>query len=116
MIFGWAGESVVRRRAALVADEYATVGGAPAQRLDWSSPSDLSITVMVAGAGTDDPILDGRAPIDSDYTLYAEHGADFAADDRVVVRGVECEVQGIPFAWAGGSWSGLVVRCKARQR
>jgi hypothetical protein len=56
-----------------------------------------------------------RDSVESDFDVVAPYGADILAGDRVVVRGLTCEVQGRPFDWRNPftGWApGTLVRAK----
>lgn len=103
-------EQVVRLRAAGTTTDPYSRKPVP----DWSVPPlELPLSVLVADAGTGEPLTQDRAPVDADYTLYLGSDAvDVTEDDRMRVRGLVCTVEGKPFAWLG---SGTVVHCKIRE-
>ncbi|HKY57665.1 MAG TPA: hypothetical protein VJL80_06480 [Aeromicrobium sp.] len=109
------GEQVVRQRATRVADRYNPDDVA----LDWENPDVLTIpNVGVALSSTADPLIDAREAVDSDYTLFMETGSDVLPDDRLVIRGIACEVVGRPFDWSNpftGWEAGMVVQAKVRE-
>ena len=112
--FGWATEPVVRLRPVLAADPYATVDGVATLVPDWTQPpAEVLFEAMVADSGSVEPLVDGRAPVDSDFTLYIDGGFDIASTDRLRIRGLDCDVQGRPFAWAG--FDGTVIRASIRE-
>jgi hypothetical protein len=112
--FGWATEPVVRLRPALADDPYATVGGVAVQVPDWTQPPmEVGFEAMVADSGSVEPLVDGRAPVDSDFTLYLDGGLDVAPADRLRIRGLVCDVQGRPFTWVG--FNGTVIRASIRE-
>lgn len=112
--FGWATEQVARLRPVTAADPYATVGGSSVLVADWSQPPDvLWFEGMVADSGSVEPLLDGRAPVDSDFTLYLDAGVEVLPTDRLRIRGLDCDVQGRPFTWAG--FDGTVIRASIRE-
>lgn len=106
------GESIVRQRGTATTNVYSGASDG----LSWTSPSTQTITgVAVAPAGTQEPFEVGRAPVDSDLTLYLPHGADVRPLDRVVVRGVTYEVQGERADWSNpytGAGPGSVVQVR----
>lgn len=106
-----AGESVTRLRAATSLDPYSAE-----QRPDWTlTPSS---SVGIDGWGVDDsrssePLEDGRESVATDFVLYRDTPADVLAGDRVIVRGLVCEVVGRPATWVHpmtGWDAGFVVR------
>lgn len=109
------GESITRLRAGTSVDPYSgeTVP-------DWNqAPS----TLVIGGWAVDDsrsaePLEDGRAAIVTDFVLYRHEPADVAAGDRVVVRGLTCEVVGRPATWSSpytGITRGFVVRANIKE-
>lgn len=105
------GETITRQRATAAANVYS----GQADKLSWSSPSTQTITgVLVAPAGSNEPLEVGRAPVDTDLNLYLPHGADVRPLDRVVVRGVTYEVRGERADWTGATgWTaGSVVQIR----
>lgn len=107
------GETITRQRGVATDDPYANEDDTD---LDWTNPSELEI----GGWGVDDsrsvePLEDGRSPVITDYVLYRDEPADVLAGDRVVVRGVTCDVVGRPATWRNpltGTEAGFVVRAK----
>jgi hypothetical protein len=91
------GETITRQRADAAADPYS----GEATRLDWTTPSTISVAdVKVAPAGTSEPLEVGAARTEDELTLYVPFDADIEPLDRVVVRGKTYEVQG-----QRGDWS-----------
>lgn len=79
--------------------------------IDWPN-------VAVADSGSVEPLNVARTPVDSDFTLYFPSEATVTSDNRVIVRGLTCEVVGRPFLWSNpftGWTPGLVVQCKIRE-
>ena len=104
------GESVTRLRAQTSTDPYSGESTP-----DWSlAPSSETTT----GWGVDDsrsaePDEVAREAVVTDFVLYREAAADILPGDRVVVRGLTCEVVGRPATWRHPftGWSaGFVVR------
>lgn len=90
------GESIIRQRATAAANVYS----GESDGLDWTTPSELTISgVAVAPASSNEPLEVGRAPVDTDLTLYLPDGADVRPLDRVVVRDITYEVQGERGDW-----------------
>ena len=82
---------------------------APAER-DESCAGDLG--------GSTEPCVGARAAIDSDFDLIFGYDPGITHADRVVVRGLTCEVDGRPFSWLSpftGWQPGTVVRVKVRE-
>lgn len=90
-------ESVVRLRSTATADRY---GGTVK---DWTAPDSLTIEGCLVAPRTEGETTDGgREGVVIGWTVYAPHGADILATDRVEVRGVAHEVDGEPSDWSGG--------------
>lgn len=106
-------ETVTVRTAGTVTDPYSgeTV-------TDWSSSTSRSEKAAVAPAGSTEPTLVARNAIDSDFDLIFGYDPGITAADRIVVRGLVCEVDGHPFSWLSpftGWKPGTVVRVKVRE-
>jgi hypothetical protein len=112
-------EVVVRLRAPLIADAYAVIDGVPVPSVrDWSAAEELSFDAAVADSGSAEPLVTGRAPVDSDFTVYADAGIDVLSTDRLVIRGLPCDVIGRPFDWRSpftGWRPGTVIRASVRE-
>lgn len=90
------GETVTRLRATAGTDPYSGEDTV----LDWSDPDELVITgVAVAPGAFIENAIPDRTRVDIEFTLYGEYGADITPLDRVVVRGLTCEVVGQPQDW-----------------
>lgn len=109
-----AAEAVVRLRPVMVTDTYSDQ-----QVPDWSQPpAELTLYAGVADSGSVEQILDGRTPVDSDFTLYFDTTVDVTPQDRIRVRGLVCGVTGRPFLWRSpltGWQPGTVVQVKIRE-
>ena len=118
MIFAHA-ETVIRLRAPLATDSYAVVDGAPvATERDWDNATELLFDAAVADSGSVEPLLDGREPVDSDFTLYGPPDNDILPTDRLIIRGLTCNVVGRPFDWRSpftGWQPGTVIRASIRE-
>lgn len=103
-------EPVVRLRAATTRADAYSGNNVP----DWGpAPTELTLSALVADAGTLEPLVADRAPVDADFTLYLEGDeVDVTAADRMRIRGLVCTVEGRPFAWLD---AGTVVHCKIRE-
>lgn len=58
---------------------------------------------------------DGRQAVITGFRVYLEQGAQVGADDRIVLRGTEYDVDGRPADWRspwGGVTGGIVVALK----
>lgn len=85
---------------------------------DWSNPATRPESCAVGPGGSSEPSLDARAAIDSDFDLFFDHDPAIVASERVVVRGLVCDVDGHPFSWRSpfSGWEpGTVVRVKIRE-
>lgn len=109
------GETVTRQRGVPVTDPYSGTTTA----LDWTTPDELDIDGCgVALAGSVEPLVNVRNPVDSDFDIFMPTGSDVWPVDRLVVRGLVCEVAGRPFDWTSpftGWQPGLVVQAKIRE-
>jgi hypothetical protein len=79
---------------------------------------DETLDVMVTGVSATAPLLDGREPVDSDFTLYGPAGIDILPTDRLIIRGLTCNVVGRPFDWRSpftGWQPGTVIRASIRE-
>lgn len=90
------GETITRLRATAEVDPYSD----EPEYTDWDTPDTLAIPGWgVADQATGEPIQDARNSVVSDFTLFRDEPADVTSKDRVVVRGLTCEVVGRPFEW-----------------
>lgn len=109
------GETVTRQRGVPVTDPYSN----EATRLDWTTPDELDIDGCgVALGGTSEPTQDARNSVDSDFDVFMPTGSDVTSRDRLVIRGLVCEVAGHPFLWTSPytGWApGMIVRAKIRE-
>ena len=107
------GDTVVRQRATTTTDRYGNTTE------DWSNPTEVQIKGCAVYAGaTSEPLMDARVPVDSDFTVLAPPGSDVTSSDRLVVRGLACDVNGRPFEWRSpfsGEDFGLAVGVKIRE-
>jgi hypothetical protein len=111
------GETVTRVRAQDVLDPYSgeTIDK---EWPDLDESGDIPGVVDVEGCAvwqgsSTEPILDARDMVVSDYTVAAPAGADIVAGDRVLIRGLLCDVAGRPFDWRSPftGWApGLIVQ------
>lgn len=106
------GETVTRQRGVPVVDPYS----GEATGIDWTTPTTLAIPgCAVADGGSIEPVQDARTAVVSDFDVLAPYGADVLAGDRVVIRGLVCDVQGRPFDWLHpmtGWHPGRVIKAK----
>jgi hypothetical protein len=106
------GETIVRQRGTAQTDPYS----GEASGVDWSDPAVADIEgCAVADGGSLEPLQDARNSVESDFDILAPFGSDVLASDRVVVRGLVCEVQGRPFDWRHpmtGWEPGMVIKAR----
>lgn len=109
------GETVTVLTAGFDEDPYS---GDLEQSWEWS-PSEVEVAnVGVASGGSTEPLEAGRNAVDSDFDLFFPADAEVSSDNRVVVRGLTCDVVGRPFLWRNpftGWTPGLVVNAKIRE-
>lgn len=109
------GETVTRLRAATVTDPYS--GEVEAE--DWDNPTTLAIGGCgVAQTGSTEPVEAARSAVDADFDVFMPPGSDVTSKDRLVIRGMTCEVAGLPFDYLNpftGWQPGLVVQAKIRE-
>lgn len=85
---------------------------------DWATPTTRDESCGVAPGGSTEPTIVDRGAIDSDFDLIFDHDPEITSADRVVVRGLMCEVDGHPFAFRSPftGWApGTLVRVKIRE-
>lgn len=109
------GETVTRQRATAVTDPYST----ESTGLDWTTPAEEDIdNCGVADGGSLEPVEAARNAVDSDFDVILPAGSDVTAQDRLVIRGLVCEVAGRPFDWVSpfSGWApGMIARAKIRK-
>lgn len=72
----------------------------------------------VAPGGSLEPLMDGRTPVDSDFDLLFDHDPQATSTNRVIVRGLTCNIVGRPMWWRSpfSGWdAGWVVQAKIRE-
>lgn len=104
------GQTVTRRRGQ-------TTTSYGVARVDWSKTyADKAIAdCAVAYGETEDIVGAGRAGVERDATLYAPHGADITARDRIVVGTDVFDIDGQVRPWVNpftGTTFGLVATLK----
>lgn len=85
---------------------------------DWSTPTEREERCAVAPGGSSEPTETARNAIDSDFDLIFGYDPGVTAADRIVVRGLTCEVDGHPFSFRSpftGWEPGTLVRVKIRE-
>lgn len=119
------GETVTVQSPGTVTDPYST-DTVTAWTLDegqeWTTePTEVDVdNVLVGSGGSTEPTEVARAAVESDFDLIFQPPITVTptARDRIVVRGLTCEVDGRPFRWAwaaSGGDAGLVVRCSIKE-
>lgn len=110
-MFGY-GETVTRRRGTSVADPYSQ----ESTSIDWTDATEVDLPgCAVADGGSLEPTEDARNAVVSDFDVLAPFGTDVTAQDRLIVRGLVCEVVARPFSWRNpytGWEAGTVIRAK----
>lgn len=90
------GETITRLRGVPSANPYSGETDA----LDWTTPDMLAISgCAVEQDPTNSPLEVGRDSVEVDFTLYTPFGADIMPLDRLLVRGLECDVLGVRVDW-----------------
>lgn len=106
------GETVTRLRGTPTLDPYS----GESTGIDWTNPDTLPIPGCGVGdGGSLEPLREARNSVESDYDILAPYGSDVLAGDRVIVRGLTCDVIGRPFPWRHpmtGWEPGTVIRAK----
>ena len=109
------GETVTIQAAGTIYDPY-SAESTPSWDVD---PTEVDVDhVGVASGGSLEPAEVARDEVDSDFDLFFPPTATVTAHDRVVVRGLVCDVVGRPFIWSNpftGWTPGLVARVKIRE-
>lgn len=84
----------------------------------WATYTERDESCAVAPGGSTEPTIVDRDAIDSTFDLIFDHDPGITAAERVVVRGLTCEVDGHPFSYVSPftGWApGTVVRVKVRE-
>lgn len=88
----------------------------------WATePSQATVdNVLVGSGGSTEPLEVARNEVASDFDLIFQPPVTVTptAQDRIVVRGLTCDVVGRPFRWVypgSGTDAGLVVRASIRE-
>lgn len=109
------GETVAILTATPVVDPYSNDPDGE----DWDNPTELEVPgVGVADGGSTDLTQAARDAVDSDFDLFFPADAVVTSAQRVVVRGLTCDVAARPFLWRNpftGWTPGLVVKVKIRE-
>ena len=72
----------------------------------------------VAPGGSTEPLEVGRTAVDSDFDLIFDHDPAILPSNRVIVRGLTCNIVGRPIAWRSpftGWEPGWIVRASIRE-
>lgn len=108
------GETVTRIRPAAASDPYSGED----TELDWASATSTDLPGFAVAPGgfveNEDP---DRSSVDIAFTLYGPYAADIEPLDRIVVRGLTCEVSGKRQDWRNpftGNEAGCVVEVRKR--
>lgn len=119
------GESVTIQSPGTVTDAYSgdpiAAWDLPAGQTWTTEPTETTIpNVLVGAGGSTEPTEVARAAVESDYDLIFQppYTTLPTAQDRVVVRGLVCTVDGRPFSWRWGASpgdAGTVVRCSIKE-
>lgn len=95
---------------------------ADANVIDWTKPPTETPVpnVLVGSGGSTEPLEVARNEVASDFDLIFQPPVTVTptAQDRIVVRGLTCDVVGRPFRWVypgSGTDAGLIVRCSIRE-
>lgn len=91
------GETVTRQRGTAVTDPYSE----ESTDVDWSDPEELTLQRCAVWPGDSaEPLRDAQPDlVVSDFVVAAAPGVDVIASDRLVIRGLTCQVVGRPFDW-----------------
>lgn len=112
------GETVVVLTPGTIHDPYSDTD-VPSWDEGATPPTETPIEdVAVADGGSLETAEVGRERVDSDFDLMFPPDAVVTAQNRVIVRGLTCDVAGRPFLWANpftGWTPGLVVHAKIRE-
>lgn len=119
------GESVTVQSPGTTTDPYSgdeTTAWTLDDGQEWTTePSEVDVNnVLVGSGGSTEPTEVARNAVDSDFDLIFQPPLTTVptAQNRVVVRGLTCEVDGRPFRWTwpgSGGDAGLVVRCSIKE-
>lgn len=109
------GETVtVQTAGTTTTDPYS---GEPAP--SWATFTYVDVAgVGVGSGGSLETSEEARNAVESDFDLIFPPDAAVTAQNRVVVRGLVCEVVGRPFLWSNpfSGWTpGIVVKAKIRE-
>lgn len=87
------GETVVRQRAAVTIDPYSNEQTA----LDWADVSELDVPrCAIDDSKTREVNTPDRGAVVTDFVIYPDDQYDVEARDRLVIRGLVCEIVGRP--------------------
>lgn len=110
------GETVTRLRPVMSLDPYSEE-----LKPDWSlPPAELEYPgCAVWDTGSTEPITASGDPVESDFSVAGfPPGADLTAQDRIRIRGLDCEIVGRSFDWKNPytGWNpGLLVNAKVKE-
>jgi len=109
------GETVTVLTAGTRTDRY----GATVE--DWDNPTSIDVeNVLVADGGSTETNTNASNITDSDFDLIFQPPITVTPtpENRIIVRGLTCNVAGRPFRWtwpASGDDAGLVVKVQIRE-
>ena len=87
------GETVTRLRGVPVTDPYSR----EATTLDWTTPTTLTIPgCAVDDSKTRETHDPNRNAVVTDFVVWPDGQYDVAAGDRLIIRGLTCEIVGRP--------------------
>ena len=87
------GETVTRKRATPVLDPYSQ----EVTELDWTTTIDLAIPrCAVDDSKTRETFDTNRTAVVTDFVVWPDGQYDVTAKDRLVIRGLTCEIVGRP--------------------
>lgn len=86
---------------------------------DWDNPTSVPVEGCgVAAGGSLEPLQDARNAVESDFDVIMPPGTPVTSHNRLVMRGLTCDVVGRPFDWRNPftGWApGLFVQAKIRE-
>lgn len=97
------GETVTRVRAAVVSDPYS----GEATGLDWDDTTELQIPrVAIDPSKTRETFDTNRNATVTDFVLWPDDIHDVISSDRIIVRGLTCNIIGRPVDWGPNPFTG----------
>jgi head-tail adaptor len=90
------GETVTRVRAAAILDPYSQ----EETGLDWDDTAELAIPrCAVDPSKTRETFDTNRNAVVTDFAVWTDDVYDITAADRLVIRGLKCQIVGRPAIW-----------------